>query len=127
MASRNKDKAQIAINELKEDTGNEAIFLPLDLASLASVRKGAEEFLRLAEWLFRLFCRNLIKVLFQQRARAPYIVQQWASGHKIAAKYPDLMDIPSGIMWPSIGLVTEDGYDLQFGTNVIGVLSDQSA
>jgi len=80
MASRNKDKAQIAINELKEDTGNEAIFLPLDLASLASVRKGAEEFLRLAEWLFRLFCRNLIKVLFQQRARAPYIVQQWASG-----------------------------------------------
>jgi len=68
MASRNKDKAQIAINELKEDTGNEAIFLPLDLASLASVRKGAEEFLRLAEWLFRLFCRNLIKVLYQQRA-----------------------------------------------------------
>jgi hypothetical protein len=30
-------------------------------------------------------------------------------------------------MWPSIELVTEDGYDLQFGTNVIGVLSDQSA
>jgi NAD(P)-dependent dehydrogenase (short-subunit alcohol dehydrogenase family) len=55
MASRNMDKAQIAINELREQTGRDAIFLPLDLASLSSVRSAAEAFLRLVtrinDWL----------------------------------------------------------------------------
>lgn len=46
MASRNKDKAEAAIAQLKSDTGNEAIFLELDLSSLASVRRAAAEFLR---------------------------------------------------------------------------------
>lgn len=46
MASRSKQKAEAAIAELKEDTGKEAIFLELDLGSLASVRKAADEFLR---------------------------------------------------------------------------------
>lgn len=45
MASRNQVKAQAAIDELKQETGREAIFLRLDLASLRSVRAAAEEFL----------------------------------------------------------------------------------
>jgi retinol dehydrogenase-12 len=46
MASRSKSKAEAAIAELKQDTGKEAIFLELDLSSLQSVRKAAEEFIR---------------------------------------------------------------------------------
>ena len=45
MASRDEKKARTAIEELKEQTGKEAIYLELNLASLASVRKSAAEFL----------------------------------------------------------------------------------
>ncbi len=46
MASRNKEKAESAIKELKEMTGREAIFLQLDLSSLASIKRAAQEFSR---------------------------------------------------------------------------------
>ena len=46
MASRDEKKAQDAIEELKQETGREAIFLELNLSNLASVKKSAEEFLR---------------------------------------------------------------------------------
>ena len=42
LAARNKEKAARAITALKEETGKDAIFLPLDLASLASVKRAAE-------------------------------------------------------------------------------------
>ncbi|KAK0212115.1 NAD(P)-binding protein [Desarmillaria ectypa] len=44
MAARNEIKARNAIRELLKDTGKEAIFLKLDLASLKSVREAAAEF-----------------------------------------------------------------------------------
>ncbi|KAG8940614.1 hypothetical protein FRC04_005179 [Tulasnella sp. 424] len=44
MASRSKSKAEAAIEDLKTDTGKEAIFLELDLADLSSVTKSANEF-----------------------------------------------------------------------------------
>jgi retinol dehydrogenase 12 len=44
MASRNQEKAEAAITELKAETGKEAIFLKLDLANLKSVKAAAEEF-----------------------------------------------------------------------------------
>jgi short-subunit dehydrogenase len=46
MASRSKEKAESAIKDLKKQTGHEAVFLELDLASLDSVRKSAAEFKR---------------------------------------------------------------------------------
>ena len=46
MASRNKARAEAAIAELKQVTGREAIFLELDLASLASVKRAADELLQ---------------------------------------------------------------------------------
>ena len=46
MASRNKAKADEAIAELKNETGNEALFLELDLADLNSVKRAVEEFRR---------------------------------------------------------------------------------
>ncbi len=46
LAARSKEKAEAAIRELQQETGKEAIFLPLDLSSLASVRESAADFLR---------------------------------------------------------------------------------
>ncbi|KAJ3485815.1 hypothetical protein NLI96_g4701 [Meripilus lineatus] len=83
MASRSRDKAQAAIDDLKSQTGKDAIYLELDLSSLAGVRRAAEEFMSKERELHILFNN-------------------------------------AGVMWPPVDLVTEDGYDLQFGTNVIG-------
>ncbi|KAG7449874.1 NAD-P-binding protein [Guyanagaster necrorhizus] len=44
IAARSEKKAQSAIRELLKDTGKEALFLKLDLASLKSVREAASEF-----------------------------------------------------------------------------------
>ena len=45
IATRNEDRAKAAIEDLKQTTGNEAIFLKLDLSSLKSVKAAADEFL----------------------------------------------------------------------------------
>jgi retinol dehydrogenase-12 len=55
MASRNADKAKVAIEDLKNDTGKEALFLHLDLASLNGVRRAAEEFLSKEQKLDTLY------------------------------------------------------------------------
>ncbi|KAH8110293.1 NAD(P)-binding protein [Phellopilus nigrolimitatus] len=83
LAGRSKDKAEEAIKELKETSSNEPVFLQLDLASLASVRQAAEEFLSKEKKLHVLFNN-------------------------------------AGVMYPPVSELTTDGYDLQFGTNVIG-------
>ncbi|KAI0642874.1 NAD-P-binding protein [Trametes meyenii] len=83
LAARNKTKAEAAIASLKEATGKEAIFLELDLSSLASVKKAAQEFLSKEHELHILFNN-------------------------------------AGVMFPPIDQVTKEGYDLQWGTNVVG-------
>ena len=55
MAVRSKEKADKAIAELKEATGKDALFLELDLSSLASVHKSAQEFLGKEKELDMLF------------------------------------------------------------------------
>ncbi|KAI0691856.1 NAD(P)-binding protein [Cytidiella melzeri] len=55
IASRSKEKANSAIQELKDLTGHEPIFLQLDLADLASVRRSAQEFLSKEKELHILF------------------------------------------------------------------------
>jgi len=82
-AARNREKADAAIAELKQETGNEGVFLELDLMNLASVKKTAEEFQSKET---RLDC------LFNN----------------------------AGVMFPPIEDLTHDGYDLQFGVNVLG-------
>lgn len=45
LACRSEDKAQVVIDAIKSDTGNQSVdFLRLDLADLAAVRASAEEF-----------------------------------------------------------------------------------
>ena len=46
LAARNEQKAMAVIDMLRQETGREALFLLLDLASLKSVQRAAEEFLR---------------------------------------------------------------------------------
>ncbi|KZV62183.1 NAD(P)-binding protein [Peniophora sp. CONT] len=45
LAARSESKAQKAIEELKDETGKEALFLQLDLADLSAVRSSADSFL----------------------------------------------------------------------------------
>ncbi|KAJ3562160.1 hypothetical protein NP233_g9751 [Leucocoprinus birnbaumii] len=87
MASRNAVKARAAIAELKEGTGKEAVYLELDLASLNSVRKAAEEFLSKEQELHALFNNGGLMFLAE-------------AAHSLD--------------------VTEDGYDIQWGTNALG-------
>lgn len=46
IAARSQEKVEVAIKDLKDITGKEAIFLKLDLADLKSVKAAAEEYLR---------------------------------------------------------------------------------
>lgn len=46
IAGRSQSKAEMAIKELKERTGKDALFLELDLANLRTIRKSATEFQR---------------------------------------------------------------------------------
>ena len=45
IAARNEDRANAAIEDLKQTTEKEAIWLKLDLSSLKSIKTAAEEFL----------------------------------------------------------------------------------
>ncbi|EPS99564.1 hypothetical protein FOMPIDRAFT_1050592 [Fomitopsis schrenkii] len=55
LAARSKEKAEAAIEDLKKQTGKEAIFLELDLLNFPSIRKAAEEFLSKENELHVLF------------------------------------------------------------------------
>lgn len=46
LAARSRERAETAIEDLKKQTGKEAIFLELDLTSFQSIRSAAEGFLR---------------------------------------------------------------------------------
>ncbi|TFY69199.1 hypothetical protein EVJ58_g553 [Rhodofomes roseus] len=85
MGARDEQKARAAIEELKEKTGKEAVFLELNLANLASVKKSAEDFLSKEKQLHVLFNN-------------------------------------AGVTCMPIEWVTDDGYDLTFGTNVVGTV-----
>ncbi|KAF5342505.1 hypothetical protein D9611_001521 [Ephemerocybe angulata] len=82
-AARDKTRAEQAIEELKEETGKEGIFLQLDLSDLHSVKRAVEEFQKQETQLHILFNN-------------------------------------AGVMEPPIEQLTKQGYDLQFGTNVLG-------
>lgn len=67
MAARDRKKAEGAIEELKGETGREALFLELNLANLASVRKAAESFLK---WVNFLCCFTRIMLIsFEDRRK----------------------------------------------------------
>ncbi|KAF5326839.1 hypothetical protein D9619_004230 [Psilocybe cf. subviscida] len=83
IAARNANKAKQAIEDLKKETGKEALILQLDLSDLRSIKAAAEEFASK---------EKALHVLFNN----------------------------AGVMTPPIDMLTAQGYDLQFGTNVLG-------
>ncbi|VDB91316.1 unnamed protein product [Peniophora sp. CBMAI 1063] len=83
MATRNEGRARAAIDQLKIETGSEAIFLKLDLADMKSVRQAAGEFLAQEDAL-HILINN------------------------------------AGVMKCPVNWITADGYDMQFGCNVLG-------
>ncbi|KAG8700854.1 hypothetical protein FRC09_005713 [Ceratobasidium sp. 395] len=63
LAARNKTKADEAIEWLRQETGGkEPVFLELDLASLDSIRKSAEEFKSKEQELHVLFNNAYISI-----------------------------------------------------------------
>ena len=108
LAARSQEKATAAIASLREETGREAIFLQLDLASLVSVKAAAQEFLSKEPELHVLFCNAC--------ASRPDLL----SANRFKTYSGLGFHVRSGVMWPAVDLLTADGYDLQFGTNVLG-------
>ncbi|KAI0687004.1 NAD(P)-binding protein [Earliella scabrosa] len=83
LAARSKQKAEAAIASLKQETGKEALFLELDLSSLAAIKKATEQFLSTEPELHILFNN-------------------------------------AGVAFAPMNLLTKDGLDLSWGTNVVG-------
>jgi hypothetical protein len=69
VAARNEQKAEVAHEDLKIQTGKTAIYLNLDLADLKSVRAAADEFMSKEQQYMRCFtmraynCRGLYLIL----------------------------------------------------------------
>lgn len=84
LATRSQEKTEMAIEELKRETGKDTVFfLRLDLADLPSIKAAAEDFIGKESELHTLYNNG-------------------------------------GVMYPPIDKVTSQGFDLQFGTNVLG-------
>ncbi|KAF9266100.1 NAD(P)-binding protein [Marasmius fiardii PR-910] len=83
IAARNHKSSEETIEELRLQTGKEALFLHLDLADLYSVKTCAEEFLSK---------ETQLHVLYNN----------------------------AGVMEPPFETLTKQGFDLQFGVNVLG-------
>ncbi|KAJ7659295.1 NAD(P)-binding protein [Mycena polygramma] len=83
IACRSLAKGEVAIATLKNETGKEALLLPIDLSSLDSIKQAAAEFRRQ---------ESELHVLFNN----------------------------AGVMASPNALLTHEGYDLQFGVNVLG-------
>jgi retinol dehydrogenase-12 len=97
VASRDSQKSHDAIKNLKEETGKEAILLPVDLSDLRNVRKAADTFLSK---------ENKLDILINNASVLSYY----------CAPKSDLSY--SGVSQPG-DILTKDGYDGQFGINVL--------
>ena len=112
MASRSAQRAQDAIEELRKETGKEALFLQIDLADLQSVKRAANEFLRYVHCLS-----------FSVTTR----IEPPLTGRCSKEERLDVLFNSGGLMYPPVEQTTKDGYDLQFGTNVIGAWDSRSS
>ena len=105
IAARSQEKTQKVIDELKEETGKESVFfLKLDLTDLVTIKAAAEEFIGKESELHGLY----------NNAYVPRV-------HSVGGKLLHVLISPSGVMYTPPEKVTEQGYDMQFGTNVLGV------
>ena len=103
IAARDENRAQKTIDELKEKTGKQPIFfLRLNLADLPSIKTTAEEFISKEKKLHTVYNNGLARSQVSMRVRDSH-----------AALY-------SALIFPPVEALTKQGYDGQFGTNVLG-------
>ncbi|KAJ7587945.1 NAD(P)-binding protein [Mycena floridula] len=76
IACRNRQTAEKAIEELKKNTGNEALYLQLDLADLLSVKSAALEFISKEKHLHLLFNNAAVMM--------PPVAQTTPAGHDLS-------------------------------------------
>ncbi|CUA78244.1 Retinol dehydrogenase 12 [Rhizoctonia solani] len=138
LAARSKSKVDAAIEWFKTETHGKAIFLGLDLANLASVCKAAEEFKSKEQVLHVLFnnagntgigmetCEALLNknAKVYLAARTPVFLEldlaNLTSVRKAVEEFKSKEHQLHGVMAPPVDHRIADGYDLQFGTNVLG-------
>ncbi|KAA1476966.1 NAD(P)-binding protein [Dentipellis sp. KUC8613] len=101
MASRSKERCLQAIEDIKAETGKEALFIKLDLSDLASVKQAAEEFLR---FIFGFLCGDALPDVL-----SPSKEQEL-----------DILINNGGLMGDPHDVLTAQGYDMQFGSNTLG-------
>ena len=71
IAGRSESKAGPAIDELKAATGKEAMFLQLDLADLASIRRCAREYMTYVSNTFAVFTQcSLTESILSGKSRS---------------------------------------------------------
>ncbi|KAJ7695142.1 NAD-P-binding protein [Mycena rosella] len=92
IAARNAISGAEAIQALEKETGKKAVFLKVDLADLKSVKAAAEEFQ-------------------SQEPKLDVLYNNGQANNTLRVL---------GVMFPPWEKTTVDGYDLQFGTNVLG-------
>ncbi|KAJ2912527.1 hypothetical protein MD484_g7884, partial [Candolleomyces efflorescens] len=103
LGARNREKGEKTIQELKIETGKDGILLELDLSDLKSVAAAAEEF---QSYVFEAYSTKTLS--------EPFVLDR-----RKETKLHMLFN-NAGVMAPPTDQVTAQGYDLQFGTNVLG-------
>ena len=104
IAARSQEKSQKAIDELKKETGKESVFfLKLDLTDLVAIKAAAEEFIGKESELHGLYNNAYVPRVLFCREKLHILMSH------------------SGVMYTPVDKITEQGYDMQFGTNVLGV------
>lgn len=103
--ARSPPKAEEAIAQLEKETGRRARFLQLDLSDLSSVKRSAEEFKSYEALFTPVHATCTHRRVHRQQRRL------------------DVLILNAGVMHPPIDELTAQGYDMQFGTNVLGVLA----
>ena len=120
LAARDQKKAEAAIVDLEQATGRRALFLKLDLASLMSVKDAAKDFLAY-EYLVTPCFASLNQPPVTKTSFIFCSTMRKSPRSLIGIAHVLIPASASGVMYPPRGLATADGYDLQFGVNVLGM------
>ena len=120
IAARSEDRAKAAIEDLKQATDKEAIWLKLDLASLQSIKDAAEEFLRCVQ----LDASGQARSDSRPTRKEPELHVLFNNACVSLSRSEDSIEHifrNSAVMGLPIDELTTDGYDMAWGTNALGM------
>jgi retinol dehydrogenase-12 len=120
IASHSETRVKATIQELKELTGQEALFIELELSSLSSVRAAAQQFQQFVPASLSRLSRNKYSNCRQESKLHVLFNNAYVPQSFIWHYYHSLNFRVSGVMLPDPKAFTAEGHDLQFGVNVLG-------